>query len=90
MNKKELVNYISKKNEITIKKADDIVTDIFQEITEELMKDKKFKMKGFGSFEVKTRKARNNYNPSSGKVERTTSKKYVKFNISELLSSKIN
>ena len=68
MNKRELSEKISKKYEITIKMAQDIVENVFDEIREDISKGNKVRIVGFGAFEVRRRAARIGRNPHTGQA----------------------
>jgi DNA-binding protein HU-beta len=64
MTKQELVDYVVSKNEGMSKKAaNDVVDAIFGRIADAVRTEKKFALPGFGTFELRTRKARMGVNP---------------------------
>ncbi len=63
MNKTELVAKVADKAGITKKDADKAVAAVFDSIVAELKKGEKVALIGFGTFEVRTRAARNGINP---------------------------
>ncbi len=66
MNKQELVEKVSSKAEITKAEAAKAVNAALESITEGLVADGKVILVGFGSFEVRTRSAREGRNPRTG------------------------
>ena len=66
MNKKELVDVVSSKAEITKVEAQKAVNAVFEAINEGLVSDGKVVLPGFGSFEVRSRSARTGRNPRTG------------------------
>ena len=66
MNKKELIEVVSSKAEITKVEAQKVVNAVFEAIDEGLVSDGKVILPGFGSFEVRTRTARTGRNPRTG------------------------
>ena len=63
MNKSELVAVISEKTGQTKKITEQMIDATFDSITQELSKEGKVQLIGFGSFEVKNRAARTGLNP---------------------------
>ena len=66
MNKVELVEKVSSKAEITKAEAAKVVNAALESITEGLAADGKVVLIGFGTFEVRTRSAREGRNPRTG------------------------
>ena len=65
MNKAELVAAIAEKTELSKKDAEKAVKAFIDVITEELQKDEKVQLVGFGTFEVTKRPARTGRNPQT-------------------------
>ena len=65
MVKKELINYVAEKANLSKKDAEAAVNAVFG-IVETLKADGKVQLVGFGSFEVKERAARTGTNPATG------------------------
>lgn len=66
MVKKELINYVAEKANLSKKDAEAAVNAVFDGIVETLKADGKVQLVGFGSFEVKERAARTDTNPATG------------------------
>ena len=66
MVKKELINYVAEKANLSKKNAEAAVNAVFDGIVETLKADGKVQLVGFGSFEVKERVARTGTNPATG------------------------
>ena len=66
MVKKELINYVAEKANLSKKDAEAAVNAVFDGIVETLKADGKVQLVGFGSFEVKKRAARTGTNPATG------------------------
>jgi len=80
MNKTQLITEIATNAGLTKKdaaKALDAFTDIIQK---ELKKGNKISLMGFGSWEVKKRKARSGVNPKTGEKIKIPARKVPKFN----------
>ena len=65
MVKKELINYVAEKANLSKKDAEAAVKAVFDGIVETLKADGKVQLVGFGSFEVKERAARTGTNPAT-------------------------
>ena len=63
MTKAELVAAIAEKTNLTKKDSEAVMTALFDAMVESLQKGDKVAIAGFGTFEVKTRAARNGINP---------------------------
>lgn len=68
MNKKELVDVIAAKLEVTKKDADTAIEAVLEAIAAALERGEKVQLIGFGTFETKTRKARKGKNPKTGEI----------------------
>lgn len=66
MNKTELINSIAEKTGLTKKDSEKSVNAFLQSVEEALQKGDKVSLVGFGTFEVRTRKARTGRNPQTG------------------------
>ena len=79
MNKIELINAVAEKTGMTkvdVRKAVDAFVDVTKE---ELKKDGKLALVGFGTLFVNDRPARQGRNPRTGKAIKIAAKKIVKF-----------
>ena len=65
MVKKELINYVAEKANLSKKDAEAAVNAVFDGIVETLKADGKVQLVGFGSFETKQREARTGRNPKT-------------------------
>jgi DNA-binding protein HU-beta len=64
MTKQELVDFVCTKQEgLSKKAANDLVEAIFEKVADTVRTEKKFTFPGFGTFELRTRKARMGVNP---------------------------
>lgn len=79
MNIVELSAKIADRFQLTKTDADSIVRGVFEEIGDALKKGEKVKIAGFGSFEVKERKARKGLNPSTKQAMEIKASKVVGF-----------
>jgi DNA-binding protein HU-beta len=79
MNKRELIETVSSKAEITKKEADSVVNATLDAIIEGLVKEGKVIIPGFGSFEVRSKTAREARNPRTGEKIKIAAKKAPAF-----------
>lgn len=63
MNKAELVSSMAEKGNLTKKDAESALNAFMKSIEESLIKGEKIQLVGFGTFEVRERKAREGRNP---------------------------
>lgn len=87
MNKKEIITRMAKDSGITALQAAKAFSSMTEGIQSSLKKGEKVTFSGFGSFEVKERKARKGRNPKTGAEVAIPPKKRVKFNPSKLLKA---
>ena len=67
MNKSDLIELVGKKlPNLAARDAEVIVNTIFDSMTNALKKNDRIEIRGFGSFEVRTRKPRVGRNPKTG------------------------
>ncbi len=69
MNKAELIASVAEKSSMTKKAASEAVEAVFATISETLAQEEKVTIVGFGTFEVRDRKARKGVNPPATKEE---------------------
>ena len=82
MTKADLVDAVAKSNkklEVSKKDMNAIIDNIFAEIVKSIKKDKRFVYPDFGTFVVKSLKARKGRNPQTGKEIRIQASKTVRF-----------
>ncbi|MBR6185876.1 MAG: HU family DNA-binding protein [Clostridia bacterium] len=79
MNKRELIDAVASKAEITKKDADALVNATLDAIIEGLVKEGKVILPGFGSFEVRNKTAREGRNPRTGEKVKIAAKRAPAF-----------
>lgn len=87
MNKKEIIIRMAKDSGITALQAAKAFSSMMEGIRTSLKKGEKVTFSGFGSFEIKERKARKGRNPRTGAEVAIPPKKRVKFNPSKSLKA---
>lgn len=89
MNKAELVTYIAEKTGTSKKDAGAMLDATIEGISETLKKGDKVSIPGFGSFEVRTRQAREGVNPATKEKMHIAASKSVKFNTGKPLKESL-
>ena len=90
MNRVELVAAIAEQTELSKKDAEKALKAFTDVVTEELKKDGKIQLVGFGTFEVSERAAREGRNPQTGKTMTIAASKAPKFKAGKALKDALN
>jgi len=90
MNKSGLIEALSKKEDLTEKKAIDLANLVFKGFTEELKKGGRIEIRGFGSFVVRNYMAYTGRNPKTGKNIRVSPKKLPFFKVGKELKARVD
>jgi DNA-binding protein HU-beta len=89
MNKKEIISRMAKDSGTTALQAAKAFSSMLGGIRNSLQKGEKVTFSGFGSFEIKERKARKGRNPKTGAEVAIPPRKRVKFNPSRSLKASL-
>jgi len=89
MNKKDAILRMSKDSGITALQAAKAFSSLLEGIKGTLKKGGKVTFSGFGSFEVKSRRARKGRNPKTGAEVAIPPKNRIKFNPSKSLKNSL-
>lgn len=90
MNKTELITAVAQEAEMTKKDAEKAVKAVIDVVSQALVKGDKVQLIGFGTFEVRQRKARIGHNPSNQKEIKIPASKTPAFRVSKQLKEKVN
>jgi len=90
MNKSELVETLSIKNNLTYKKSEQIVNLIFDTMSQALIDNDRIEIRGFGSFMVKDYKAYMGRNPKTGEIIKVKEKKLPFFKVGKELRERVD
>jgi integration host factor subunit beta len=90
MNKSELIEALSQKEELTEKLAMDVVNLVFNGFSEELAKSGRIEIRGFGSFVVREYDAYTGRNPKTGKSIKVSPKKLPFFKVGKELKERVD
>ena len=88
MNKSDLINAISTKENLTEKNASEIVNMVFDGFTDTLKKDGRIEIRGFGSFTVREYGAYSGRNPKTGAKTPVRPKKLPFFKVGKELKAR--
>lgn len=89
MNKSELVARIASKTSLSKKDAEAALNATFATIQDALIEGEKVVITGFGTFEVKERKARKGHDPRSGEEIHIPSLKAATFKVGKILKHEV-
>ena len=90
MNKKDMIDSLSHKMEISGKEAKKVVDLVFQRMTDSLAQGDRVEIRGLGSFVVKDYKAYEGRNPKTGEVIAVKPKKLPFFKAGKELKERVN
>jgi integration host factor subunit beta len=90
MNKSELIEALSKKENLTEKKAIDVVNQIFKGFADELKNGGRIEIRGFGSFVVRDYGAYTGRNPKTGDNIKVQPKKLPFFKVGKELKEMVD
>ncbi len=90
MTKNELIEAVAKASGLTKKDSDAAVNAVLDTIAETLEKDEKVVLVGFGTFEVRERKARTGRNPATKEEIQIPASKAPVFKAGKSLKARVN
>jgi DNA-binding protein HU-beta len=90
MNKKELVDYISKSANLNKTQAADALKGTLDAITNSLKNSDRVTLVDFGTFSTSKREARTGRNPQNGKSINIPAKTVVKFKAGKAMGDEVN
>ena len=91
MTKSDLVEKLSEKvSNLTKKECEEIVDTVFENMKRALHKGEKIEIRGFGSFTVRTRRAKEGRNPKTGDKVAIPEKRIPFFKVGKELRELVN
>ncbi|PIR25990.1 MAG: integration host factor subunit beta [Deltaproteobacteria bacterium CG_4_10_14_0_2_um_filter_43_8] len=91
MNKSDLIEIITTKlNNLSARDVEVIINTIFDSMTQELQTGGRIEIRGFGSFEVRTRNPRTGRNPKTGATVKVTERRVPFFKVGKELRERVN
>lgn len=89
MNKQTLIESVAKELNVSNAQGDKAINAVLNGISKGLKKDKNVQLIGFGTFLVRTRKARKGRNPQTGEAIKIKASKTVGFRVGKKLKETI-
>lgn len=89
MNKSELVEQLAIKKDISIKRAEEIVNQVFVSMTEALAAGDRIEIRGLGSFVIKEYDSYTGRNPKTGQPITVKPKKLPFFKVGKELKERV-
>ncbi len=89
MNKADLIAAVAEKTDLSKKDAERSINAVIDSIAEALKADDKVSLIGFGSFETKTRAAREGRNPQTGAKITIAASKAISFKAGKALKDAV-
>ena len=90
MNKTDLIKNVAESAELTKKDAEKAIKAVFKEISQALAEGDKVQIIGFGTFEVRQRKAREGRNPRNNEPIQIEASKTPAFKAGKQLKDLVN
>jgi integration host factor subunit beta len=90
MNKSELIEELSEKENLTEKKAIEVLNLVFKGFSDELKKNGRIEIRGFGSFVVRKYDAYTGRNPKTGKSIKVSPKRLPFFKVGKELKERVD
>lgn len=90
MNKTDLIKNVAENAELTKKDAEKAIKAVFEEISQALAEGNKVQIIGFGTFEVRQRKAREGRNPRNNEPIQIEASKTPAFKAGKQLKDLVN
>jgi len=90
MNKSKLIDVLAKRENLTIKTAEDAVNTFFKEMEKSLKRNDRIEIRGLGSFKIKQYKSYNGRNPKTGKIIEVKGKKLPFFKVGRELKERVD
>ena len=90
LTKADLIEEVLRITELPRKESETIVETIFDSIIAALQKGEKIEIRGFGSFAVKNRRARQGRNPKTGALAKVSAKRIPFFRAGKELRIEVN
>ncbi|MEE9419584.1 MAG: HU family DNA-binding protein [Desulfatiglandaceae bacterium] len=90
MNKSQLIEALSKKENLPIKRAEEVVNTVFGDMEKALIGGERVEIRGLGSFKVKQYDGYKGRNPKTGEVIEVAPKKLPFFKVGKELKEKVD
>lgn len=89
MRKSDLIENLALQRDISVKRAEQVVNEIFDAMGQSLIDGERIEVRGFGSFEIRDYDAYSGRNPKTGDVIHVKPKKLPFFKVGKELKERI-
>jgi integration host factor subunit beta len=90
MNKSQLIEALAKKENLALKKAEEVVNTVFGDVEKALTNGERVEIRGLGSFKVKKYDGYQGRNPKTGEVINVAPKKLPFFKVGKELKERVD
>jgi len=90
MNKSQLVEALANAKDLPLKKAEEIVSIVFEDMERALVNGERVEIRGFGSFKIKQYEGYQGRNPKTGEIINVTPKKLPFFKVGKELKDRVD
>jgi integration host factor subunit beta len=90
MNKSQLIEALAKAEDLTLKKAEEVVTTVFGDMEDALIRGERVEIRGFGSFKIKNYEGYEGRNPKTGEIIHVAEKKLPFFKVGKELKERVD
>ena len=90
MNKSQLIEALAKAEDLTLKKAEEVVTTVFGDMENALIRGERVEIRGFGSFKIKHYEGYEGRNPKTGEIIHVAEKKLPFFKVGKELKERVD
>jgi integration host factor subunit beta len=90
MNKSQLIEALAKKENLALKKAEEVVNTVFGDVENALTRGERVEIRGLGSFKVKHYDGYQGRNPKTGEVINVAPKKLPFFKVGKELKERVD
>jgi integration host factor subunit beta len=90
MNKSQLIEALAKAEDLTLKKAEEVVTTVFSDMEDALIRGERVEIRGFGSFKIKHYEGYEGRNPKTGEIIHVAEKKLPFFKVGKELKERVD
>jgi len=90
MNKSQLIEAFAREENLSLKKAEEVVNTVFNDMETALVKGERVEIRGFGSFKVKRYEGYQGRNPKTGQIINVSDKKLPFFKVGKELKERVD
>jgi integration host factor subunit beta len=90
MNKSQLIEALAQEQDLPLKKAEEVVNTVFDDMEKALIRGERVEIRGLGSFKVKEYDGYKGRNPKTGAIIEVTPKKLPFFKVGKELKERVD